>query len=105
MGRRWAIVVLLSVSVFSACRAPVRDYGCPIEGGDDAWRCNLRIVERAVRGKKVSVREFEGAHAFFRDRTSIDLSHRRTAQGLLPGPDLQQDLRRLREWAEQHSED
>ena len=108
MSRRsasFALLLLLVIGGGAGCRAPVRNYECDGVTASDPWRCNLRIVERAARGKRFSLRQFEAAHAFFLERTAIDLSHRPTPQGLLPGPNLKRDLRRLRQWAADHGED
>ena len=64
------------------------------------WICNRDVLRRIVRGKAFSLREFRSAFEFFEDLTGLEVDWNGTTLGLLPGPDLDQDLEALDAWYE-----
>lgn len=92
------------------CTTRVRTYECPVivlEAPVDpqaVWSCNRDVMRRAAKGKKFSMREFEGAAAFFDRLTAIPADVEETHVGLLPGPTIRDDLRAWDAWHEANGE-
>lgn len=106
LGMVLACLLLLATGV--RCSGKARPYTCPTidreaPGDIDAeWDCNRDVMRRAKRGKKFSMREFEGASAFFEGLTGIAADTSQTHLGDLPGPDLEQDLAAWDAWYVDH---
>jgi hypothetical protein len=91
-----------------ACRAPVRPYVCAVDmqavGVDvdvhSVWTCNRKVLYRAARKKAFSLREFREAAAFFEQLIDFQVDTQPSHLGVLPGPDLKQDVRDLDAWYE-----
>ncbi len=92
----------------AACSTRVKPYECPalVQGTDaDAqqlWDCNREIIVRIVKGKRFTIREFEGAAAFFESVTGIPARAMNTGFGRLPGQEIKHDLRKWDAWLEGH---
>lgn len=105
MRRVTLILVLLSLAL-AACSAPVRKYACRIDpetAGVDVhavWTCNRDVLQRVVRGKQFSLREFRLASEFFEELTGMRVDWDGAYVGMVPGRELRQDLEELDAWYE-----
>ena len=111
ISNRSAILAALLASALAgtaACSTKVKPYECPeLVGGTDVdaqqvWDCNREIIVRAVKGKRFTIREFEGAAEFFESVTGIPADAAKTAFGAVPGKKIKQDLRKWDAWLDEH---
>ena len=106
-----SILVALLASVLvgtCACSTKIKPYECPalVSGtGVDAqqlWDCNREIIMRTVKGKRFTIREFEGAAEFFESVTGIPADVATTPSGAVPGKSIKQDLGKWDAWLDGH---
>ncbi len=111
IAARSALLAALLASALvcgAACSTRVKPYECPalVPGTDiDAqqlWDCNREIIVRIVKGKRFTIREFEGAAAFFESVTGIPAHAEETFVGSVPGKEIKHDLRKWDAWLEGH---
>ena len=106
--RASSLACLLLLAAFaSGCTTKVRPYDCPALAASDAaaeqlWECHRDIMFRAAKGKKFTIREFEGASAFFEGLTGIPAASLETPVGSVPGKKIKKDLREWDAWLEGH---
>jgi hypothetical protein len=92
----------------AACSTKVKPYECPALAdrtdvdAQQVWDCNRDIIVRAVKGKRFTIREFEGAAEFFEQVTGIPADVARTTSGAVPGTRVKQDLRKWDAWLDGH---
>jgi hypothetical protein len=109
-GIVWAFVCVFAGLLAVGCTTKVRTYECPVialQAPVDAqavWSCNRDVMRRAAKGKNFTMREFEGAAAFFDRLTGIPADVQETNVGLLPGPTIRDDLRAWDAWHEENGE-
>lgn len=101
------LVLVVSAPLNMGCSRSakyVKPYQCDTlsdargEGADVVWECNRKIMVRATKKKKFSLREFWGAAEFFEELTGITADTRESRQGPLPGPDLRKSLEAWDGW-------
>lgn len=93
----------------AGCSSPTRYYRCdppikPTVDPRDVFKCNLDVMQRIVKGRDFSLREFWGAAEFLEDLTGIAADVRETRQGRLPGPKIEDSLRNWNDWYLQYGE-
>lgn len=101
---RRAVPALALVVIVLGCAGKARPYVCltpAVQAAPDVhaiWECNRGIMERIVRGKKFSIREFENAAEFFGRLTGIAADWNGTYVGPVPGPKLKENLQDWDAW-------
>jgi hypothetical protein len=105
----FAVLLASALVGATACSTKVKPYECPaLAGGADVdaqqvWACNRDIIVRAVKGKRFTIREFEGAAEFFESVTGIPADTAETPSGAVPGKHIKQDLRKWDAWLDGNS--
>ena len=103
-----AALLAAALAGTTACSTKVKPYECPalLDGTEvDAqkvWDCNREIIVRAVKGKRFTIREFEGAAEFFESVTGIVADATKTTSGAVPGKNIKKDLRKWDAWLDEH---
>jgi len=101
-------IAALAALPAAGCGTKLRDYRCATAAEaaqveiEAVWSCNRKIIVRAVRGKRFSLREFRGAVAFFEGITGIPADTRPSELGILPGPRLDRSLTAWEDWLRDH---
>jgi len=102
----WIVVAALLAT--PACSTKVKPYECgaliaePSTAALRIWDCNREIMVRVVKGKRFTIREFEGAAEFFESVTGIPADVEATPTGAVPGTGIRENLRRWDAWLEEH---
>jgi hypothetical protein len=94
----------------AACSAPVRHYNCAAVTAADVavdprtiWTCNVDVIQRIVKGRDFSLREFWGASEFLEKLTGIPADVVDTPHGRIPGPKIATNLRSWTDWYAAHA--
>jgi len=112
MSRRLTPFASLAVAglLAAACSSPIRNYRCAeVQAADAAvepgavWRCNVEVMQRIVKAKPFSLREFWEAAEFLENLTGIPADARQTPQGRVPGPEIAKSLRSWQDWYAAHA--
>ncbi len=107
MIRRFVLLlalVLLPLNV-SSCTIKGPSNGVFAVDGKEVqkrWWANERLLQRIVEGRRFDPRRYEATVEFFEETTGIPASDHQTFVGRLPSHTLAEDLKKWRDWYEQH---
>lgn len=111
MNRRVTNLLFVAATAIAiaGCTTREKQYEC-IPAPDAAtvepatlWNCNRDVIDRAIRGKRFTIRELDEASRFFETLTGIPAHLDDTRFGPIPDERLADDLAAWDAWYDEHA--